>query len=334
MFDPSCRLIANFVGMVQGMRKQSAFIVRLGVANVCLLAILFCSLVVAHAQERVPQDNDVFGEEPEIGQLADPLEPLNRAFFHFNDKFYFWLLKPVSQGYSYVIPEDIRMTLRSFVKNLMAPVRIVNNLLQGKIKNTGIETARFVINSTIGIGGLADVAKEDLGLAPSEEDFGQTLGVYGVGEGIYFCWPFFGPSNVRDTIGLAGDFFLNPLSYLAMHDSGAGLAAQAGKEVNETSLSIGDYEDFKESALDPYVALRDAYRQHRQKKIRDISVGSASMYTAEASDVESAPAVIEERNQEPRLAADGQAAAVDRGDLSVTGNGLGEAESEKAMAAR
>jgi len=260
------------------MKKQNSVSLHLHRVFLCCLAIWLGSLTVAFGQD-VESDNDLaFGEERDIGMASDPLEPVNRVFFHFNDKLYFWVVKPAAQGYSYFIAEDVRMCVRSFLKNLMAPVRIVNNLLQGKVADSGVETARFVINSTFGIAGLADPAKNEFGLSPKDEDLGQTLGVYGFGEGIYFCWPVFGPSNVRDTVGLAGDFFLSPISYLAMSDSGAGVAVQAGGEVNNTSLTLGDYEDFKESAIDPYVALRDAYRQYRQKKIRDVVVGRDSVY--------------------------------------------------------
>ena len=243
-------------------------------------------MTIAVGQDVTVDDEPAFGEERDIGLAVDPLEPINRIFFHFNDKLYFWVLKPASQGYAYLIAEDVRMCVRSFFKNLLAPVRIVNNLLQGKIANSGVETARFVINSTLGIVGLGDPAKNEFGLSPKEEDLGQTMGVYGLGEGIYFCWPFFGPSNVRDTIGMAGDFFLTPGSYLAMSDSGAGMAVEAGREVNNTSLTMGDYEDFKESAIDPYVALRDAYRQYRQKKIHDVAGSSESVYLSSSARVE------------------------------------------------
>lgn len=260
------------------MKKRDSFFSQLGRVCFCCLAIWLGSMTLAMAQEGLVDDESAFGEERDIGLASDPLEPMNRVFFHFNDKFYFWVLKPASHGYAYFIAEDVRMCVRSFLKNLLAPVRIVNNLLQGKVVDSGAETARFVINSTLGIAGLADPAKNEFGLAPKDEDLGQTLGVYGAGEGLYICWPFLGPSNVRDTLGFAGDFFLSPLSYLAMSDAGAGMAVQVGREVNNTSLTLGDYEDFKESAIDPYVALRDAYRQYRQKKIRDVVVGSDSVY--------------------------------------------------------
>ena len=260
------------------MKNRDSFPLQLYRVCFCCLAIWLGSMTMALGQDVAVDDEPDFGEERDIGLASDPLEPINRGFFHFNDKLYFWVVKPASQGYAYFIAEDVRMCVRSFFKNLLAPVRIANNLLQGKVANSGVETARFVINSTLGIAGLADPAKNEFGLSPKDEDLGQTMGVYGVGEGIYLCWPFFGPSNVRDTIGLAGDFFLSPVSYLAMSDSGAGMAVEAGREVNNTSLTLGDYEDFKESAIDPYVALRDAYRQYRQKKIHDVAGGSDSVY--------------------------------------------------------
>ncbi|MCX5865759.1 MAG: VacJ family lipoprotein [Deltaproteobacteria bacterium] len=268
------------------MKNHDSFSPQLYRVCFCCLVIWLGSMTIAFGQGVAVDDEPAFGEERDIGLISDPLEPVNRAFFHFNDKLYFWVVKPASQGYSYLIAEDVRMCVRSFLKNLLAPVRIVNNLLQGKIADSGIETARFVINSTLGIAGLADPAKKEFGLPPKDEDLGQTLGVYGVGEGIYLCWPFFGPSNVRDTVGLAGDFFLSPVSYLAMSDAGAGVAVEAGKEVNNTSLTLGDYENFKESAIDPYIALRDAYRQYRQKKISDVAVGSDSMYISSSDKIE------------------------------------------------
>lgn len=223
------------------------------------------------------EENDLFGEED--NGVADPLEPLNRAFFQFNDKMYFWVLKPVATGYRKVVPEDVRICIRDFFSNLMSPVRAVNSLLQGKVKESGVEVARLVINSTLGIAGLSDPAKDGFGLTNiNEEDFGQTLGRYGIGDGIYFCWPFLGPSNVRDTVGLVGDFFLNPLSYMTADNIAAGIGTHSAERVNHTSLTLGDYEQFKESSFDPYLAMRDAYRQHRKSKIKDSAGQSDKSY--------------------------------------------------------
>lgn len=215
------------------------------------------------------------------GKIADPLEPMNRMFFVFNDKMYFWVLKPVARTYAYFLPEDLRDCIRNAVRNLLMPVRLTNNLLQGKVKNGGIEVARFVINSTLGVYGLADPAKNEFGLEAKDEDFGQTLGRYGVGGVVYFCWPVFGPSNVRDTIGRFGDGFLNPLSYLLPFDESAGIASQIGLRINDTSLALGTYEHFKESSFDPYIAVRDAYKQHRDSKIKDTTTMQSGMVYSE-----------------------------------------------------
>ncbi len=201
--------------------------------------------------------------------VADPLEPLNRIFFQFNDKLYFWLLKPVARLHSYVFPADVRICMRNFFQNLLAPVRIFNALVQGKIKGSGIELARFAINSTAGVAGLGDPAKKEFGLEAREEDFGQTLGRYGMGEGLYINWPVLGPSNVRDTLGLAGDTFLDPVSYLANLNAAVGV--YGARRINQTSLALGDYETFKETSLDPYAAIRDAYHQYRRGKVLDLS---------------------------------------------------------------
>lgn len=209
-------------------------------------------------------------QDEDYGVIAvhDPLEAINRAFFSFNDKLYFWVLKPVAQVYGFVIPKPTRQCVGNFFYNLKTPVRLVNNLLQGEIAAGHTELVRFAVNSTIGIGGLWDPARNLFDISAREEDLGQTLGEYGVGEGFYICWPVLGPSNVRDSLGLAGDYFLNPVSYLGFnHESNEALAVKALETTNKTSLSIGDYEDFKKATFDPYSALRDAYFQQRRAKI-------------------------------------------------------------------
>jgi phospholipid-binding lipoprotein MlaA len=210
---------------------------------------------------------DPFGEESPPPHLADPLEPLNRVFFFINDKTYFWILKPVARGYRAILPQDIRVCVKNFFSNLAMPIRFVNNLLQGKIRNSGVELARFAINTTAGIGGLFDPAKNDWHIEPRDEDLGQTLGKYGLGQGFYFVIPIIGPSSLRDGIGLTGDFFLYPLTY--SHNTKLVVGSYALYTVNRVSLSIGEYEDLKKSAVDPYVAVRDAYAQYRDKKVRE-----------------------------------------------------------------
>lgn len=219
-----------------------------------------------------PQREQAFSEEwPEeaegIDLIADPLEPLNRVFFIFNDKLYFWLLKPVATGYEKVIPQDIRICVRNFFYNISMPIRAVNCLLQGRIKGFGNELLRFFINSTAGVAGFADPAKHALKLDKQDEDFGQTLGFFGLGPGVYINWPILGPSSLRDSVGMMGDYFLNPLGY-AIDSTKSKIAVGSFDFVNETSLTLGDYESLKKAALDPYVALRDAYYQYRKNKIK------------------------------------------------------------------
>ncbi len=164
---------------------------------------------------------------------------------------------------------DLRIVIRNAFDNLLAPVRIVNNLLQGKVRNSGTELVRFVINTTAGVGGLVDSAKKDFHIEEKNEDLGQTLGTYGAGGGIYFCWPFIGPSNVRDTIGLVGDGFITPIYYLTRGNFYSALGVKTGERVNDVSLRLGDYERFKAAAIDPYISMRQAYRQFREKEIND-----------------------------------------------------------------
>lgn len=200
--------------------------------------------------------------------IADPWEPFNRAMFTFNDRLYFWVLKPVAEGYSAVVPEPARVSVGNFFSNLRAPIRFVNCLLQANIIGASTELFRFMLNSTIGVAGLFDPAGgEEIGLLRQDEDFGQTLGSYGVGQGFYIVWPFFGPSSPRDTVGMVGDFFSYPISYLDPWY--AWTAVRGYQAINDTSLQIGDYEAIKDAALDPYISIRNAYIQYRQKKVEE-----------------------------------------------------------------
>jgi phospholipid-binding lipoprotein MlaA len=206
-------------------------------------------------------------EEAPQDAIADPFEPLNRVFFEFNDKLYFWLLKPVAKGYKAVTPQILRVSIKDFFYNLAFPIRFVNCLLQGKFEAMGHEVTRFMLNTTLGFAGFFDPATVALKLPKHDEDFGQTLGVYGFGTGFYINWPVLGPSSVRGTFGYAGDYFLDPVNYVDPYLDR--YAIKAGDGLNRTSLHLGDYEDLKKSALDPYIAVRNAYIQYRKKKIEE-----------------------------------------------------------------
>ncbi|RMF81804.1 MAG: VacJ family lipoprotein [Nitrospirae bacterium] len=205
-------------------------------------------------------------EEAPLPEVSDPLEPVNRALFTVNDRLYFWLLKPVARTWRH-LPEGVRIRVANFFDNLTAPVRVVNDTLQGKIGQAGNEIMRFLVNSTLGIAGLWDVARLDPVLArPPAEDFGQTLARYGLGPGPYLVLPLLGPSTVRDALARVVDGLLDPVVYLT--DTTGYVGAKAADVVNETSLDKDTYEAIKRESLDPYLTIRDAYAQHRAAEIR------------------------------------------------------------------
>ncbi len=219
-------------------------------------------------QSNLDADLDVFPEEfTEEDLIPDPLEPINRLFFHFNDKLYFWAVKPIAIAYNRVLTEPARICVRNFFSNLDMPIRAVNCLLQGKIKGFGTEITRFLMNSTIGGLGLTDPAKKTFNIEMRDEDLGQTFGFFGLGPGIYINWPFLGPSSLRDTIGWLGDGFLDPLNYFVT-PAKYNIAVKGFDNLNKVSLRLGEYESLKKAALEPYVSLRDAYHQNRQHQIK------------------------------------------------------------------
>ncbi|MBI4764432.1 MAG: VacJ family lipoprotein [Deltaproteobacteria bacterium] len=205
-------------------------------------------------------------EEGTGAAIADPLEPFNRAMFQFNDKLYFWLLKPVAQGYNKVVPEPARKGVKNFFTNLGFPKRFFGSLLQGDFRGAAAELGRFAVNTLWGAGGFLDPSSDQqLDIPKREADLGQTLGVYGIGQGFFIIWPILGPSSARDSLGMVGDYFWDPLSYISpWYDS---VGVKSYQEVNDVAFRIGDYESFLEATIDPYVALRDAYTQYRLKKI-------------------------------------------------------------------
>lgn len=223
-----------------------------------------------------PGGEDLFEEEDEASRgVADPIEGFNRAVFTVNDKLYFWVLRPVASGYRFVLPTPVRSSVKNFFFNLLGPVRFVNCLFQGKWRAAESEFCRFTVNTTVGMLGFLDPAKDHPKMNPHEEDFGQTLGYYSVGNGFYIVWPIFGPSTLRDTVGSVGDWALNPFSFMKLVNVDAGaltsdktnVAMYGVRTVNDISFRIGDYESLKNAALDPYEAFRNAYIQKRNSKI-------------------------------------------------------------------
>lgn len=210
------------------------------------------------------------GTAPNIGDrdpgaspaVRDPLEPVNRTIFAFNDKLYFWILRPMAQGYDTVMPAPAQTGVANFFRHLGTPIRLVNCTLQGRFSDALDEAARFAFNTTWGVAGFADPAAKHLNVPANRADTGQTLARYGLPAGIHIVWPVFGPSNVRDSIGMVGDRFLNPTTYLTDPEALPYLLT-ATNRVNHTALHLGEYEDWKESVSDPYAAMREAYSARR-----------------------------------------------------------------------
>lgn len=200
-------------------------------------------------------------------EVPDPLEPFNRVMFGVNDVLYFWVVKPVAQTYEGVVPVPARVGIGNFFGNAATPIRYVNCLLQGKNEGADTELRRFLINTTAGVLGFGDPAMDQHGLKPVEEDLGQTLATYGFHDGFYIVWPFFGPSTARNSVGMLGDQFLNPLWYVEPTELSIGISAV--KYTNSASFQLGRYEVFKAAAVDPYIAMRESYIQYRDKQIRE-----------------------------------------------------------------
>jgi phospholipid-binding lipoprotein MlaA len=200
----------------------------------------------------------------------DPLEGLNRGIFEFNRVVDGVLIKPAAQIYRGVLPQPAQDSVRSFLRNLRSPVIFVNDLLQGDIHRAGSTLGRFVVNTTVGVGGLFDPAS-GLGMPFHDEDFGQTLAVWGVGEGPYLMLPLLGPSNPRDTVGLASEFFLDPVNiYLNNQDLEYLTYVRAGvRAIDARARSLDTLDELERTSLDYYAAIRSLYRQQRANEIRN-----------------------------------------------------------------
>ena len=205
-------------------------------------------------------EDDPFSDEEADVQIADPIESFNRASFWFNDKLYFYLLKPAARVYR-VVPEQGRTSVSNVFSTLATPIRFVNCLLQLKLKDAGNELGRLALNTTVGMAGLLDPAKT-LGMKKKKEDFGQTLGHYGVGQGFYLVIPVLGPSSLRDGTGLVVDSFFDPMTYYLNFPERVGV--KTFEVVNTLSLDKDTYESIKKDSLDPYLFIRNAYAQRRE----------------------------------------------------------------------
>lgn len=203
-------------------------------------------------------------------EVYDPAEGFNRGVFAFNDAIDDILLEPVARGYRYITPKPVRTGLRNFLNNLRSPLVFANQVLQGDMPGAGNALARAAINTTVGVGGLFDVAAAG-GIKDEPEDFGQTLAVWGVGHGPYMVLPLFGPSSMRDGTGLLVDTLADPLRiYLFNTDQEAWhwvRVGASGLDKREELLDV--MEDLEKNSFDYYAAMRSAYIQRREALVRD-----------------------------------------------------------------
>jgi phospholipid-binding lipoprotein MlaA len=200
----------------------------------------------------------------------DPWEPFNEKMFTFNYNLDRYVLKPVAKGYNFVMPDRLQQMIDSGFDNLLVVQRIVNNLLQGRPLGATAEAGRFLINSTVGIGGLFDIAKQEFNLQKTRADFGQTLGIWGISPGPFLVLPFLPPLTVRDGIGTAVDGAMDPLSYV-LPFIWTRLGMKVGSMINDRSLNLDLYQGFEETTVDLYSAVRNGYLQRRENMIKSPS---------------------------------------------------------------
>lgn len=229
------------------MRKQ--------VLSVAVLAVLAAGCAASH--------------DPEVVAQNDPYESTNRAIFDINMKVDKAVAKPIAKGYNSVVPQFARTGVHNFLVNLDKPVTFGNDVLQGEASRAGQTLGRFTVNTTLGLGGLVDVASM-IGIPDHEEDFGQTLGVYGVGEGPYLVMPFMGPNPPRDLAGDVVDIFMDPTTYIKFHGSDTWYAVRSGVSILDLrARNVDTLEQIERTSIDLYATTRSLYRQYRNSEIRN-----------------------------------------------------------------
>jgi phospholipid-binding lipoprotein MlaA len=237
-------------------------------AAFAMLAFALAAAMPARSQENeaIPAEEAAEPEDEPRG-VHDPLETMNRGIFTFNDTLDRWVLEPIAIGWDTVVPHPVQRGIANFFDNLSVPRRVVNDLLQGKPRKAGSDLGRFAINTTFGMLGFFDPAGEH-GFAAADEDFGQTLGVWGSPPGPYLVLPFFGPSNPRDTAGLAVDtIVLTPEYYFIPYY--VSYPATGTRIINTRSLALENVRAERAAAFDFYAAVRSAYVQYRANQVRD-----------------------------------------------------------------
>lgn len=203
-------------------------------------------------------------EQETTPEISDPLEPINRGVFWFNEQADRFVIKPVAKGYDWALPRPVKRGVSNVFDNLFLPVVAVSDLLQGNLQASAKDVGRFVVNSTVGVVGVFDVAT-GWGLHKRREDIGQAFGAWGIGTGPYLVLPILGPSNLRDGVGLIGNYFLQPQNYIEDDGVRWGVIALGGIDTRYRLLDASTV--LEQAALDRYAFVRSSYTQHRQNLV-------------------------------------------------------------------
>ena len=235
-----------------------------------IIFFLFNYNLFASESDQVNTQPDDFETSKVEDEIYDPFEPVNRAIFSFNNVADRVVLEPVAKGYK-KLPSPIQSGISNFLSNLRAPLVVVNQLLQGQGENAIQSSGRFIINSTVGLLGIIDVA-EKIGIEEKEEDFGQTLATWGVGDGFYIVLPLFGPSNIRDTSGMLITMVTDPINAYAVSEGEAWLVPMrtAANAVDQRSMIIDEVNALRDNSVDYYAAVRSSYYQNRKAAIANV----------------------------------------------------------------
>lgn len=236
--------------------------------NKTLLALFLSATLALSACASLPKTS---AEEAEAKAINDPLESVNRVTFDVNDFLDRLLLKPLAKTYRFIFPSFVRDRVANLLGNMGEPVIFANNLLQGRLSDAGTTLGRFATNTTVGVGGMFEVAN-GWGMQRQSGDFGQTLHTWGINEGPYLVLPLFGPSNIRDAIGLGVDSALSPWQYIVAYGPSSTedkytIAKLSATALSEREKNIEAVDAIKEGSLDFYAQLRSVYRQHRAKEL-------------------------------------------------------------------
>ena len=242
--------------------------------KIIILYFIFFSLISSKVfssdADQVNTDSEDFETTTIEDEIYDPFEPINRAIFSFNNVADRIILEPIAKGYK-KLPSPIQSGVNNFLSNLRAPLVVVNQLLQAQGQNAVQSSGRFLVNSTVGVFGLFDVA-EKIGLEEKEEDYGQTLATWGVGDGFYIVLPLFGPSNLRDTSGMLLTMITDPINAYAVSEGEAWLVPMrtAANAVDQRSQIIDEVNALRDNSVDYYAAVRSSYYQNRKAAINNV----------------------------------------------------------------